>query len=261
MARVTHVKRAQVRYPTVDVLDGDGSVIMIPVMKGGEQRTTKRGRQVFMKKTAEDRTQPPLPDYECDSCRNPILPGTPYKHISPKSGPYGGRKRTRHEGCPTWQVWEYSSSLNARLAQVEHDFVTEVSKADMTTEDGVQGALDDAANAIREIVGEKRDAADNIEQGFGHPTTQSEELEQLADDLESWADDIEAATIPEVPEPEEEDCDDCVSGVVEDDGEESDCETCGGSGQVTGDEPTDAQMEEWRDEVIGELTIVGECPV
>lgn len=238
MARVTHVKHAQQRYATVPVLDDDGKPKRVPVMrKDGTQKVTKRGQPVFMRVTREDRSKP-KPLLTCDHCGRPIELGTPYKHITPKSGPYGGHQRNRHEACPTWQVWDYSSSLSAQTAQIEHDFNEGLTG--VTDESEVQSLLDDAAQAVRDIAEEKRQSAQNIEDGFGHATSTSDDLNQVADDLDSWADEIEGASIPELPEheadPDDPDADD-------------------------GDEHTDEEMNEWRDELSNSLTIVGECPV
>jgi len=268
MARVTHVKKAQQRYETVAVLDDDGNPKQTPVMKNGVQKKTKRGALVFMKVTVADKTKP-LPPYTCDSCQLPIEIGKPYKHITPKSGPYGGRKRTRHEDCPTWQVWEYSNSLSAQLAQISHDFWSSVDSAEDT--DDVQSALDDASAAIKEIAEAKREGASNIEEGFGHPTSASEELEETAESLDQWADDVEQATIPDLPEIEEVECEDCggtgradqdeIEDAEGNEIEAVDCETCEGTGQVTPEELPEEQLDEWRDEVRNDLTIVDESPV
>jgi len=281
MARVTHVKKAQQRYKTVPVIDPEtGQPKQTPVMKNGEQKKTKSGRLVFLRVTTEDRSKP-KPNYTCDACRQEILPGTPYKHISPKSGPYGGRKLTRHEGCPTWQVWEYSSSLSARLAQISYDFSQAVDSAE--SPDDVQSALDDAGSAIEELAGEKREGAENIESGFGHSTYQSEELAELADNLESWASDVTSADIPELPDPEEryfiegpdgtrhgddvgyeteDDAKDALTGMLEDLLEDSDATSEDDFEIVTDtlDEPSEEQIDEWRDQVRDEVTIVDEQP-
>jgi len=265
MARTTHVKKAQQRYETVPVIDeATGQPKRTPVMRNGKQRETKRGALVFMTVTVQDKTKP-LPNYTCDSCGKEIEVGTPYKHITPKSGPYGGRKRTRHESCPTWQVWEYSNSWSARIAQATHDF--DISSAETVEE--VQSALEDVAAAIKELAEESRETASNIEEGFGHPTSQSEEAEQRADDLDGWADEIETADIPDLPEPEEIDCQNCDgTGEVEtaavltgESTEVETCEECNGMGQVTPEEPTEEQLDEWRENVIDACSIVDESPV
>lgn len=284
MAKITRVKAAQQRYRTVPVIDPETNEPKrtLVTRKDGSAKLTRRGgREIWRTVTVEDRTQP-LPPYTCDHCSKPIEIGTPYKHITPKSGPYGGRKRTRHASCPDWNVWDYSSSLNARTAQISFEFGRAIDQAE--SEDDVQSALDDAASSVRELAEEKRESAQNIEDGFGHATSQSEELSELADQLDDWANEIESATIPDFPEPEEEDCgaEGCSNGEVQcegcegtgidpDDEDEAcedckgrgsvSCEECGGNGTIQGEEPTEDQLDEWRQEVAGDLTVVDECPV
>jgi len=326
MAKTTYVKAAQQRYEMVPVIDPEtGKQKQTPVMRNGKQRVTKTGRPIFMSVTVADKTKP-LPNYKCGKCGCEIKVGDPYKHITPKSGPYGGRTMRRCASCPQWQVWEYSSSLSARVAEISHDFWNEVDNA--SDADEVQECLNSAAERVREIAEEKREGASNIEDGFGHSTYQSDELNDVADQLDSWADDIESADIPDYPEAEEHDCDDCEgSGEVDNDQYELlhdkqeetqvaleafrrrltllnaiqvplspqaaaerkkllevtipalvkeleaveallleteaqvSCETCDGTGRVEDDEPTVEQVDEWKEEVQGNLSIVDECPV
>lgn len=261
MARVTYVKKAQQRYETIPVLNEDGSPKQVPVTgRDGEQKVTKHGRPVFRSLTVDDKTKP-LPLHDCGHCHLPIEVGTPYKHISPRSGPYGGRMLTRHEDCPSWNVWEYSSSLSARLAEVAHNY-TQAAESAESAED-VTAALEDAAGSVREIAEEKRESASNIEDGFGHATSQSDELNEIADSLDGWADEIESAEVPDFPEPEEQDCEECTEGLIDDplnDGETIECPDCDGTGRMTPDEPTEEQMDEWRSE-IDAIEIVNESPV
>ena len=271
MARVTHVKKAQQRYATVPVRDAEGNVVRTPVInkRTGEQKRSKRGL-TFMTQTVADKTKP-LPLLVCDHCRKDIEIGTPYKHISPKSGPYGGRQLNRHESCPTWQVWEYSSSMSARIAQIENDYTTEISGAD--SEDTISSALETMAEAVRSLGEEKRESASNIEEGFGHPTSSSEELNDIADNLDTWADEIEGSSVPEVSdytgcEAEgcdggEVDCSECEDG-KKDDG--SECDECSGGGKVHCSECDGAgddyfREDDWTEAVESEVTAPFECPV
>jgi hypothetical protein len=199
-----------------------------------------------------------------------------YKHVTPKSGPYGGTKHVRCANCPTWQVWDLSNSLSARLSQISHEFS---SAQPFESPDDVTSALEQAAEAIREIASEKEEGASNIEEGFGHETYQSSELRETADSLNTWADEIEEVEVPDLPEPEER-------YFVREGGEvicdeegyetESDAETARDEHLAenpdvdeddlsieadTSDEPTEEQMDEWRDEVDGAVSIVDESPV
>lgn len=296
MARITRVKAAQRRYATVPVLDENGKPKRVPVIsrRTGEQVVTKRGPK-WMTVTTQDKTQP-LPNLRCDfpGCDitgGEILPGQGYMWIKPKSGPYGGRQRNRHAQHPAWQVWDYSNSLSAQVARIEHDATDAVDGVE--TEDDVQSLLDDAADQITELAEAKRESAQNIEDGFGHPTSQSEELESQADELEGWAEDVRGTDIPTQDDfGGEADCEDCDgTGQVEcvycggtgkaDETVEADedtdpddecsqcggegevtCETCQGSGQVESEDLTDEQLDEWRDAVRDAVSdALGACPV
>lgn len=290
MPRVNHVKKAQQRYKTVPVLDENGQ----PTYRENQRkRPTKRGATVTRQRvTVADKSQP-LPPLRCDFPGCPtheILPGEAYKWIKPKSGPYGGSQRNRHESHPSWHQWEYSSSLSARTAQISHEAWGTINATTFEEPDGVREVLTNVAEEVRGLAEEKRESAQNLEEGFGHPTSQSEELESTAEELDSWADDIENADVPELPEPDQVDCTECEgegtkdegcedcqgTGVIEDtegdvtgdcstcggDGQvEVNCDSCEGSGQVDGEEPTDEQMDAWRDEVEQLFSIVDECPV
>ena len=116
MAKITYVKAAQQRYEQVPVIDPEtGQQKQTPVInqRTGQQKLTKRGTPVFLSLSVPDRTKP-LPPRKCGKCHQEIAVGQPYKHISPRSGPYGGHTLYRCDTCPVWHVWEYSSSLSAR---------------------------------------------------------------------------------------------------------------------------------------------------
>jgi len=212
MARVTRVKAAQQRYQMVPVLNEDGTPKRTPVMRTDRegnkvQKVTKRGSLVFMDVTVADKDQP-LPNRKCGKCSKEIQVGDPYKHTSVKSS-YGGTTYYRCASCPDWLPWELSSSLSARAAEISHDFHDEFDGADIESADEVTDMLNSAAERVRELAEEKREGAQNIEDGFGHATMQSDELNDIADQLDSWADDIEGADIPEYPDPEEAECEAC----------------------------------------------------
>lgn len=195
-----------------------------------------------------DGTAKPL--LSCDACQNPIEVGSSYKHMSIKTGAYSSRKLVRCDSCPTWQVWEYSNSTSARTAQIAHEARTAMEAAD--TVDEVTDALQTAADAARELAEEKREGAQNIEEGFGHSTSQSDELTELAEELDSWAEALEQVDVPDFPDPDDVNCPACEGKGTG--GEDMDtCSECLGTGHPT--EPTEEQLDEWRDEVanISEL--------
>lgn len=273
MARITRVKKAQQRYATKPVLDENGEqvyrtrTLARPTKRTGKTETRERV-------TERDLTKP-LPNLRCDfpGCSidgGEILPGTPYKWIKPKSGPYGGHQRNRHAAHPDWNVWDYSNSLSAQVARIEH----EATSADLDSLDDAEATLNTAAEAIRELAEQKRESAQNIEDGFGHPTSMSEDLESQADDLDSWADDVEGTTLQEPSEfpcgecsgSGEAECPECNGTGHQDDEDETDCDVCSGSGEVEceacDDNEEGADMEAAREawvEAIQEA--LAECPV
>lgn len=279
MARITHVRKAQQRYQTVPVLDENGEPQLTPVMRSnGEQRVTKRGKPVFRTVTRQDKSQP-LPLLRCDfpGCDindGLIAIGSPYKHITPKSGPYGGTQKNRHAEHPSWQVWEYSSSLSARIAQIVYGAEQAVAAAE--DEEGVTEAMEIAADEIGALAEEKREGASNIEEGFGHPTSASEELEEIATSLDEWADSVRYVEVPSLADyPCEEcngegerECEGCDgTGKVARDSEDEDpheCEECEGVGQVdcTDCDESHSDPDAWREAMESEtLSILGESPV
>lgn len=138
--------------------------------------------------------------------------------------------------------------------------------SDATSIDELESARDDAASAIRELAGEKEESAQNMEDGFGHETEQSEELRDISEQLESWADDVEGVDFGDEPEPEDEDCGECGGmGCVysdEESDEKVDCGECDASGSVKLEEPSEDQMEEFLDAARSDLEdTLGECLV
>lgn len=199
MPRVNLVKRAQQRYATKPVIDPATGLQKVMNNRTGQPKVTKHGRPVVLRITERDLERPlPMPQCDYPGCSHPtreIAVGTSYKWIEPS----GQRVRNRHADYPTWKVWEYSSSLSARIAQITDDGPSEFE----TAEDAQQWASD-KAQEIRDLAEEKRESSQNIVDGFGHETEQSMELEQIADDLESWADDVDLPEFPEDDEPEHE---------------------------------------------------------
>jgi len=253
MARITHVKAAQQRYEMVRVLDNHGNPLTTPVIcRSGEQKKTKRGREVVRRQTVLDKTKP-LPNRVCEKCGQEIKVGQPYKWIAPKSGPYGGHKRYRCEKCPIWDVWDYSNSLSARTAEIAYNFSVDLEGCE--SEDDVSTALSAVAEGSREIAAEKREAAANIESGFGHSTVQSDELIDIADQLDNWADEVENVSVPSFDHAKEQ-----VEDVEGNPRFACRCDEEFGNEDAV-DEHIAEEMEAWREDVQGECGVVYECPV
>lgn len=233
MARIQHVKKAQQRYVTVPVLDAEGKPTYREIA-----RKTKHGRQVRVAVTVEDKSQP-LPPRTCEHCREAILVGTPYKKVSPARS----ATRYRHEACPSWQPWDLSSALWARIAQAQaaaEDALRNVTDAE--SKEDYEQVLQDFADEIRSLAEERRESASNIEDGFGHATYQSEELEGDADNLDGWADELENPDLPDEPSSDD--------FVYDEDGEEMDAPD-GDPSDLYNDEGESYEdaLDTWRDEI------------
>jgi hypothetical protein len=266
MARVTYVKAAKQRYEIVPKLDAEGTQVTIAEKRSdGSVKTTKRGAEVVRRLTMPDLTKP-LPNHHCDKCRVEIKVGDPYKWIEPKSGPYGGSKRYRCDSCPTWHVWEYSTSLSARTAEIS--FIFWEGQSDWESPEDVSDALNSAAESIRELANEKTESAENMESGFGHETSASEDLKATAQSLESWADELEQLDIPEfdheIEEIENEEGNTVWKCSCEEEffGTEGE----GGDEMVVADKDAaethvSEALDAWRDELTEALGLIDECPV
>jgi hypothetical protein len=237
MARITHVKKAQQRYKMVPVLNEDGFPKSTPVLRqDGTPKLTRHGSPIFRAVTVADKDQP-LPPLVCDHCHQPIEVGTPYKWVAVKRT-YGGVTYNRHEGCPNWRQSQLSTSRMAEIYDAQEDASTAIFSAE--TNDDLEAARDAFAEVVREVAEGYRESADNIEDGFGHPTGQSEELAGRADELESWADEIEDWSADD-NEPDEDD-----DGWTDDDGEN----------------PFQEAHDEWLSAAQESLdSLIGECPL
>lgn len=204
-------------------------------------------------KHAQRRTNPdgsPKPNRVCEVDAVEIMPGQPYKWVT--TGFRSNVRRIRCATCPDWHPWEISNTLQARAAQITHEARQAIE--DVDDPEDVQQALDDAVAAIRELAEERRESAQNMEDGFGHSTSRSEELAEAADGLDSWAEEVEGIEVPELPDPEETDCEAC------DESNRPQCKTCGGEGAYTPDEPTEEQLDEWRGEVQAAIEALDNAP-
>lgn len=193
MARVTYVKAARQRYEMVPVLDADGNPVRLPVLKkDGTPKTDRRGKPITRRHTVVNLAKP-LPNLKCGKCGEEIKVGDPYKWVKPKSGPYGGSKRYRCQTCPVWRPSELtSSSALAEVYAAQETAEDAVAEWDREDADALRAILEDLAEGIRSGAQVYEESADNMESGFGHETTQSEELREKAEMLNGSADEIEA---------------------------------------------------------------------
>lgn len=127
----------------------------------------------------------------CEVCHGDIRIGQPYNWIKSRYGP----KRSRHATCRQFRPSDLTSndklsSLYAIQERIEDEasawgLLESTDLADLVT------ALDDAAVEAREVADDYRETAENLEQGFGHSTSQSEEIASNGDEVDGWADELE----------------------------------------------------------------------
>jgi len=127
----------------------------------------------------------------CHKCHEPINVGDSYKWFASRIG----RMTIRKDFCDTCTIRPSDQTTSDKLSALY--------LAVETAEDAIEGLteftlsdlgeiLRECAEAVREVAGEYAESASNIEEGFGHPTSQSEDIQQKADDVESFADSLES---------------------------------------------------------------------
>jgi len=125
---------------------------------------------------------------ECGDCGKQIRAGQPYKWWT-----VGFRSRYKHKRCdecitPMPSARESNPKVAAILA-VEETFDTTSAKC----REDLVSVLEDAASGIRDAGEQWTESADEMEQGFGHETEQSNEQREKGEAAEGWAEAIENA--------------------------------------------------------------------
>ena len=116
--------------------------------------------------------------------------------------------------CPAWRPSELTSSphlatlygAQEALSDALADLSLDPQDVDESTAtDEITALAETFAEGVREAAEGYRESAQAIEDGFGHSTYVSEELEQKADDLDSWADDFDCVDAADPSFPDEPD--------------------------------------------------------
>ena len=118
-----------------------------------------------------------------------ITKGSTYWHWTP----YRSRKR-RSATMPRPSQYESNETKAAVYGAIEDlaDFLNAAN--DETTAQEVEDLIEsckDTADGTRDEMQEK---ADNIEDGFGHETEQSQQLRDWGEQIEQWGDDLDGLT-------------------------------------------------------------------
>lgn len=126
---------------------------------------------------------------KCRRCGHEIQPGESYKHAKPR---YGGARYWCHKCTPRPSDLASNDREATVLAAMEGvedqiDATDKSNLADLVT------TLQSAAEEIRGVGEEYQESAQNIEEGFGHSTSQSEEIADKASQIEDLASELENA--------------------------------------------------------------------
>lgn len=174
----------------------------------------------------------------CYTCHEPIEVGASYAWAQPSrfsmrynwhttcKAPRASALESNDKRAAAMAAFEDCYDQLDELRTTDHGVDTDV---DTTEDDGtvaetvvesIKSILESCAEAVREAAELWRESASNIEDGFGHATSQSEEFESNADEVESVADEVESIDVPEYSESDwdsfEEWVDSTIDTVTED---------------------------------------------
>ncbi len=141
----------------------------------------------------------------CENCGKDIQVGEGYKWVAPRAHRAArGFKKIRCLDEPAWKQSELTSSpvlsviyagqeaADEALSRLEAPTVEEDAE---TVLEEIQGIAEEMGAAALEGAEMRQESASAIEDGFGHATGQSEELQSDGDMLEDWANDLEQVNL------------------------------------------------------------------
>ena len=128
---------------------------------------------------------------KCGKCGDELTPGAPYRwwKFNSRFGGGGKHKRCMKQECSPRQSDLTASPKLSRLCSAQEM----VEDAMSTGKEALHEALTSAAEQVREVGEEYRESAQNIEDGFGHRTQQCDDLDEKADEVDAWADELVGA--------------------------------------------------------------------
>lgn len=141
---------------------------------------------------------------KCAVCGNEIQVGESYKYVRMRRGfahRYTVMRFWCHEHNPG--KYEFVSNEKTRALMEAEDELTKALAGDFDRLDA-EDAFQAAADAVEEIAEMHRESAHNIEEGFGHPTEQSEDFEYRAEAVAAAAEELREAENEFPPEPDTE---------------------------------------------------------
>jgi hypothetical protein len=178
MARTNFVKSR--RPGRIKRTDGEGKLVL-----------DGKGKPIY---------DPIVRELRCAACSGPIEIGQSYKWFKMKTT-YGGIKRSYHPDCHIPPSHRTSSRMG-EIYDAQEALAADLGSAESF--DAIREALEAFAATVREVGEGYEESAQNMEDGFGHETYQSQEIRERAEGLMSWADEIESWDFPG-DEPEQDD--------------------------------------------------------
>jgi hypothetical protein len=158
-------------------------------------------RVTYVKKSQKDQGN-------CAGCGTPIPKGSPYKWFANRIGRFSSRKNYCANCRIRPSMMTTSPHLSALYAAQENAEDALGASGELTLADFAQ-IVRDYGEAVREVGEGYEESAQNMEDGFGHETYQSEELhekaracEDAADQADTAADEIESMEDPDEDESE-----------------------------------------------------------
>ena len=193
---------------------------------------------------------------KCSNCGTEIKPGDAYKWFANRIGRYSQRK----DFCADCRIRPSMQTTSPHLQTI---YSGQEAAEDTLAAGGNDLSLTDIADAVRGYAEALREAsesygesADNMEDGFGHETQQSEEIrekasecESVADTVEGTADDIEGMDDPDA---EEDEFADDYEGETDEDDKPVDADEWAEHVQAKRDERREAAMDAAND-ALGEM--------
>jgi chromosome segregation ATPase len=126
----------------------------------------------------------------CGKCRTAIHKGDGYQWIKFRRG--GTRTRCLKTECKFTRsdmtTSDKLSQLYAAQETAHHDLASAFDSLD-----DVRTILDECGSVAESVAEEYRESAQNIEDGFGHATSTSEEIGEKADACDAWKSELEGA--------------------------------------------------------------------
>lgn len=165
---------------------------------------------------------------KCRACGHEIQPGETYRYADQRIS-YPGFASIRKFWCEKHRPDKYEFIQNPKLEALmrAEDDLHESLSGEFTAEEA-EAVFVSAGEAVQEIADMMRESAENIREGFGHDTCQSDEFEDKASELEDAAERLSTASSEFPPEPEPEEPEDAERWEEED---------------------AEGEWERWRDEI------------